>query len=455
MDDPTLVSRLQFAFTLTYHYLFPQLTMGLALLLVIFKTLYLRTQRRAVQHRRALLGQNLRHHLRDGRGHRHPHGVPVRHQLGALLRRTGAIIAQTLAMEGAFAFFLESAFLGIFLFGERLFGQRMHWLAAVLVWLGTWLSGCFIIATNAWMQHPVGYTVLPDGTFALTRLLGGALQLLDRPPVPAHHERRGDHRQLRDGRPRRLLPAGGPAPGLRQDLRDHRRDRRASSPAASSSSPAATWKGGRWRTISRSSWRRWRDCSTPSTAPASPSSASRTRRSSGWTTPLIVPERAQLPHLRRWNAEVKGLDAVPAQPVAGQRAVRLLRLSHHGRAGHDLHGDHGPGRAAALAAAALRGAPDALAADAGDALPLHRQHRRLADGRAWPPALDRLRPAAHRRGHLADGLRRQRAVHPARLRRHVSGAGPALRGAGGAGGGARPAAGGDRAGGCRGADAST
>jgi cytochrome d ubiquinol oxidase subunit I len=63
-------------------------------------------------------------------------------------------------MEGAFAFFLESAFLGIFLFGEQIFGQKMHMFSAVMVWLGTWASGGFIIASNAWMQHPVGYTIV-------------------------------------------------------------------------------------------------------------------------------------------------------------------------------------------------------------------------------------------------------------------------------------------------------
>src|SRR5262249_35860607 len=66
---------------------------------------------------------------------------------------------QMLAMEGAFAFFLESAFLGIFLFGEQVFGQKMHFLSALMVWIGTWISGFFIVATNAWMQHPVGYMV--------------------------------------------------------------------------------------------------------------------------------------------------------------------------------------------------------------------------------------------------------------------------------------------------------
>jgi cytochrome d ubiquinol oxidase subunit I len=69
----------------------------------------------------------------------------------------GGIIGQTLAMEGMFSFFLESSFLALFLFGEKRLGPRGHWWAAFLVFLGAWLSGWFIVATNAWMQHPVGY----------------------------------------------------------------------------------------------------------------------------------------------------------------------------------------------------------------------------------------------------------------------------------------------------------
>jgi cytochrome d ubiquinol oxidase subunit I len=67
-------------------------------------------------------------------------------------------------MEGVFAFFLESSFLGLFLFGERRFGQRLHWLAAFMVFAGSWISGFFIIVTDAWMQHPVGYEIAADGT---------------------------------------------------------------------------------------------------------------------------------------------------------------------------------------------------------------------------------------------------------------------------------------------------
>ncbi len=167
MDDPTLVSRWQFAFTLTYHYLFPQVTMGLALLIVIFKTLSL--WRRADRYNQAarFWGRIFAVNFVVGV----VTGIPMEFQFGtnwALFSTyAGGIIAQTLAMEGAFAFFLESAFLGIFLFGERAFGQRMHWFSGVMVWLGTWASGGFIIASNAWMQHPVGYTTLPNGTLAL------------------------------------------------------------------------------------------------------------------------------------------------------------------------------------------------------------------------------------------------------------------------------------------------
>jgi cytochrome d ubiquinol oxidase subunit I len=70
-------------------------------------------------------------------------------------------------MEGVFAFFLESTFLGLFLFGERRLGPRGHLAAAVALALGSWLSGYFIIVANAFMQHPVGYRLGPDGLLHL------------------------------------------------------------------------------------------------------------------------------------------------------------------------------------------------------------------------------------------------------------------------------------------------
>ncbi|NUO51378.1 MAG: cytochrome ubiquinol oxidase subunit I, partial [Polyangiaceae bacterium] len=73
-------------------------------------------------------------------------------------------------MEGVFAFFLESSFLYLLLFGEKRLSPRAHLGAAVLVFLGSWLSGWFIIVTNAWMQHPVGHAVQDDGKVMLVSL---------------------------------------------------------------------------------------------------------------------------------------------------------------------------------------------------------------------------------------------------------------------------------------------
>ena len=87
-------------------------------------------------------------------------------------KAAGGVIGQTLAMEGIFSFFLESSFLGLFLFGERRLGRIGHWIAGVLVFIGSWLSGYLIIATNAWMQHPVGYRVLPNGEIGLAGFWG-------------------------------------------------------------------------------------------------------------------------------------------------------------------------------------------------------------------------------------------------------------------------------------------
>ncbi len=167
MDSALLVHRLQFAFTATFHYLFPQLTMGLAPLIVVLKTLALRTgdetYNQAARFWARIFGITFVIGVVTG--------IPLEFQFGTnwsyFSRFAGGVIGQTLAMEGMFAFFLESAFLGLFLFGEKRLSPRAHWWSAVAVCTGSWLSGYFIIATDAWMQHPVGYVLNPDGTVEL------------------------------------------------------------------------------------------------------------------------------------------------------------------------------------------------------------------------------------------------------------------------------------------------
>ena len=168
--DPAFWSRLQFAFTLTYHYLFPQLTMGLAWFLVYWKWRVLRTgdekYNQAVRFWAKIFGLNFAVGVVTG--------IPMEFQFGTnwadFTRYAGGVIGQTLAMEGMFAFFLESAFIGALIWGEKRLGPRYHFLAAVAVALGSWLSGYFILVTNAFMQHPVGYRVEANGMLGIDSL---------------------------------------------------------------------------------------------------------------------------------------------------------------------------------------------------------------------------------------------------------------------------------------------
>ncbi|MBX2991076.1 MAG: cytochrome ubiquinol oxidase subunit I [Bacteroidetes bacterium] len=172
MEDALLLHRLQFAFTITFHYLFPQLTMGLGLLIVIMKGIALKTGSEFYNNSARFWAKIFAINFAIGV----VTGIPMEFQFGTNWARfstfAGGVIGQTLAMEGVFAFFLESSFLGLFLFGEKKLGPRLHFLSAFMVFAGSWLSGYFIIATNAWMQHPVAYEIAADGSVALTSFWG-------------------------------------------------------------------------------------------------------------------------------------------------------------------------------------------------------------------------------------------------------------------------------------------
>ncbi|HWZ50525.1 MAG TPA: cytochrome ubiquinol oxidase subunit I [Granulicella sp.] len=167
MDALTL-NRLHFAFTITYHYLFPQLTMGLALLIVVLKTLALRTGDAHYDLSARFWAKIFAVNFLLGV----VTGIPMEFQFGTnwseFSRRSGGVIGMPIAMEGIFSFFLESAFLGLFLFGHKRLSPKAHWASAFLVCTGSWLSGFFIIVANAWMQHPVAYHQLPNGVFEVS-----------------------------------------------------------------------------------------------------------------------------------------------------------------------------------------------------------------------------------------------------------------------------------------------
>jgi len=167
-----LIHRLQFAFTITYHYLFPQLTMGLALLIVVLKTVALRTNNETWDRAARFWGKIFAINFVFGV----VTGIPMEFEFGTnwarFSRISGGVIGQPLAMEGVFSFFLESAFLGLFLYGEKRLSKVLHWFSAVMIFLGSWISGFFIIVTDAWMQHPVAYAVLPNGEYEVKSFWG-------------------------------------------------------------------------------------------------------------------------------------------------------------------------------------------------------------------------------------------------------------------------------------------
>ena len=172
MNDALFVHRLHFAFLVTFHYLFPQLTMGLAPLIVVLKTLAIKKNDEAynlaARFWAKIFGINFVLGVVTG--------IPMEFQFGTnwaqFSRLTGGVIGQPVVMEGVFSFFLESAFLGLFLFGEKRLSQWGHWWAGFAVFLGSWLSGYFIIAADAWMQHPVAFTRLADGSFQVASFWG-------------------------------------------------------------------------------------------------------------------------------------------------------------------------------------------------------------------------------------------------------------------------------------------
>ena len=171
MSDHVTVDRLQFSLTITFHYLFPILTMGLALFIAYLKTVsYLGRENRRLILLRKTAGERERYEsaarfwakifaVNFGVGV--VTGIPMEFQFGtnwaAFSNFAGGVIGQTLAMEGVFAFFAESVFLGVFLAGRNRVSARIHWISSLFMFAGSWLSGFFILATNAWMQHPVAY----------------------------------------------------------------------------------------------------------------------------------------------------------------------------------------------------------------------------------------------------------------------------------------------------------
>ncbi|HEY1653886.1 MAG TPA: cytochrome ubiquinol oxidase subunit I [Candidatus Tumulicola sp.] len=168
--DAILADRIQFAFTIAFHYLFPIGTMGLAPFVAAYTWKAARDGDEATARAAAFWTKIFAINFAVGV----VTGIPMEFQFGTnwagFSRASGAVVGQPLAMEGVFAFFLESIFLGALLYGARGRPSRFKAWSAVLVCVGAWLSGYFIVATDAWMQHPVGFAHGPHGTIELINI---------------------------------------------------------------------------------------------------------------------------------------------------------------------------------------------------------------------------------------------------------------------------------------------
>src|SRR5664280_592530 len=182
--DQLDLARIQFATTSIYHFFFVPVTMGLAILVAVLHTRWHRSGDPELRRLTRFFGTLMLISISVGV----VTGLVQEFQFGmdwsAYSRFVGDVFGAPLAMEGLAAFFLESTFLGLWLFGWNVLPRGVHLFTAWMVPLGACLSALFIIAANSWMQNPRGYTINPDT---------GRAQLLS---VSAWHLRRGNHAAL-------------------------------------------------------------------------------------------------------------------------------------------------------------------------------------------------------------------------------------------------------------------
>ncbi|MBR0972203.1 MULTISPECIES: cytochrome ubiquinol oxidase subunit I [Bradyrhizobium] len=165
--DPIVLARAQFAFTMSFHIVFPAFSIGLASYLAVLEALWLWTGREVFI--------NLFHYwlkifaIAFGMGV--VSGIVMSYQFGTnwsvFADKTGPVIGPLMAYEVLTAFFLEAGFLGVMLFGLERVGPRLHFVATLMVAIGTLISAFWILSANSWMQTPAGYAVNADGQFVV------------------------------------------------------------------------------------------------------------------------------------------------------------------------------------------------------------------------------------------------------------------------------------------------
>lgn len=161
--DSEILARVQFAFTVAFHYIYPPMSIGLGLILVIMEGLYLRTGKQIYEQMTRFWIKIFA--LIFGIGV--ATGIVMEFEFGTnwatYSKYVGDIFGSALAAEGIFAFALESGFLGVLLFGWNRVSPRVHFFSTVMVWLGSMFSAVWIVVANSWQQTPAGYVVRGEG----------------------------------------------------------------------------------------------------------------------------------------------------------------------------------------------------------------------------------------------------------------------------------------------------
>jgi len=166
--DAVFLARLQFAMTVSFHFLFPAMTLGTSLVILISETLYLKTKNNLYKKMTDFYARLLGLIFVVGAAT----GITMEFSFGtnwaAYARAVGDVFGPLLAAEGVIAFFLESVFLGVLLFARNRVSPKVYWLSAFLVFIGGHLSAFWIIVANSWMQTPAGYEVTQTAKVILT-----------------------------------------------------------------------------------------------------------------------------------------------------------------------------------------------------------------------------------------------------------------------------------------------
>jgi cytochrome d ubiquinol oxidase subunit I len=179
--DALLLARIQFGFTISFHFIFPAFTIGLASYLAVLEALWLKSGQ-------ALYLDLYKYWLKIfavvfAMGV--VSGIVMAYQIGSnwavFSDKAGAIVGPLMAYEVLTAFFLEAGFLGVMLFGMRKVGRRLHFFATVMVAIGTFISAFWILSVNSWMQTPTGYAINGDGQFVPA---AGWLPIIFNPSFP-------------------------------------------------------------------------------------------------------------------------------------------------------------------------------------------------------------------------------------------------------------------------------